>query len=256
MVLTSEVLGPVVHEPPPLEQVRVHVGRLSTLFRTTWASAASTTLPGMVRLLGRPDPKARPELIRHGRDPVPLEEPGQPLAAQRLPALGDEHDGALTAAQPPRRIEDLESAATQRHPVLARGLHSARGNRPDALRPVDLAPHRPADLRARGIRFQVVVGNLLEPETTRPKDKFITSAHGRSRQVIEIGVLGQVIGAAACTGRKLGILHLAGSVLGEEVIVVVEGCSCGVKQVWEVRVDEREEAIVGLIPDTNVMISK
>ena len=58
----------------------------------------------------------------------------------------------------PRRIEDLHGAATQRHPVLAGGLHPACRNSPDTGVPIRLAPHR--DPRARACRPAILSGTL------------------------------------------------------------------------------------------------
>ena len=56
--------------------------------------------------------------MRHGRDPVLLERPLQPLVVKLLPVLVAEHPGAPTAGQPPRRLDDLHRPSAQRHPVV------------------------------------------------------------------------------------------------------------------------------------------
>ena len=108
--------------------------------------------PGMVRLFGGPVPERRPEPMRHRRDPVLPEQSAHLLAAHRSAALADEHDRTPAAAQLPGRAENLQRPPAERHPVRAGGLHPARGNRPDALLPVDLAPRRPSPPSAPGTR--------------------------------------------------------------------------------------------------------
>ena len=67
----------------PLEQVHA----TSTAFWTTCGSAASTTSRGMVRLLDRPAPEARPEFVGHGPD---LDSRMVSMAAQ--PRMGAQTD--------------------------------------------------------------------------------------------------------------------------------------------------------------------
>ena len=58
----------VLHEPAPaLEQVRPAVGGVD-LVADLARQRCLRHLSGMIRLLGRPVPKARPEAVRHGRD--------------------------------------------------------------------------------------------------------------------------------------------------------------------------------------------
>ena len=146
--LASQVVHPVVHEPTAaLEQVGAHVGGLDRV-PDYMGQGRLDDFAGVVRLFGGPVPERRPEPMRHRRDPVLPEQPAHLLAAHLSAALADEHDRTPAAAQLPRRVENLQRAAAQRHTVRAQALHPARGDRPDALLPVDLAPYRPADLDA------------------------------------------------------------------------------------------------------------
>ena len=67
--VAGEVLGPVVHQPPPaLEQVRPRVGRLDLVLNDV-GERRLDHLPRMVGLLGRPVPERRAEAMRQRRRP-------------------------------------------------------------------------------------------------------------------------------------------------------------------------------------------
>ena len=62
------------------------------------------------------------------------------------PALVGEHEQMVAVSQRPRRVEDLQGAAAQGHPVVALHLHACGRDGPHAPGRVDLGPHRPAHL--------------------------------------------------------------------------------------------------------------
>ena len=72
----------------------------------------------MFRHLGRTVPKARPEAVRHGRDPERLEQSGQRGDAERLSAHARKHQQA-DASERTRLLENLQRPTTERDPVLA-----------------------------------------------------------------------------------------------------------------------------------------
>ena len=127
-------------------------------------------LAWVVRLLRRPVPERRAEAMRNGREPVLLEQPAQTLVVKGLAAPGREHDPA-SAAERPRRGEDLQGAAAQRNPVLALHLHPRGRNRPHAAGKVDLthsasrtSPQRAA-VSTRNSNARLAPGNLGEDRT-------------------------------------------------------------------------------------------
>ena len=112
----------------------------------------------------------------HGGDAAPLERPVHPLLVERLAVATGEHDRIAAVAERPRRVEDLQRAAAQRDPVLARRLHPQGRNRPDAAGRVDLRPHRAAHFaRPRG-------GEDHELERQLDGLGRLGSSHGRDRR--------------------------------------------------------------------------
>ena len=70
-----QILRPLLHQPAPaLEQVRTPIGCLNLVLHDM-RQRSLDDLARMVRLLGHPVSKARPEAVRHGHD---LEFPEQP----------------------------------------------------------------------------------------------------------------------------------------------------------------------------------
>ena len=102
-VCSTEVGGPVVHEPsPPREQVRAGVGRLDDLAQ-------------MVRLLGRPVAETGTEPVRDDRNAALFEQQAQLLEIQPPAAPAGEHERAV--AERPGDGKDRQRAPAQRHPV-------------------------------------------------------------------------------------------------------------------------------------------
>ena len=67
-------------------------------------------LAGMVSLLGRPVPEARPEPVRHGRDLERCEQSTQMLFNDRLP-VADGEDNRTAVAERPGLVDDVDGAA-------------------------------------------------------------------------------------------------------------------------------------------------
>ena len=135
-----EIGRPVVHQPPPLEQVRPRVGGLRLVLEHV-GERGLDDFTRMIRLLGGPVPERRPEAVQHSGDLVVLEH----LRATST-WLSTSRSASGTRARCRRRafaprVEDLQrSAAATRRP---RAERTRRARRPDE-RAADFRPAVPA----------------------------------------------------------------------------------------------------------------
>ena len=117
-------------------------------------------LAWIIRLLGRPVAKARPEAVRHGRDPQRAEQSGHRGDAERLSAHARKYELAA-ATERTRLLENLQRTTTERDPVLAITLRARGRDSPHSLVPVDLRLNRPTDLAGvRRRQHQELEGQL------------------------------------------------------------------------------------------------
>ena len=112
-----EVRFPIVHQPPPLEQVRSGIGGLDLVLDDV-RQRRLHDFTRLIRFLGGPISERRPEAVRHGGDRVLLEHLGQRRRGYRPAAPHREHE-PVAVAERARRVEYLDRPAAEREAVLA-----------------------------------------------------------------------------------------------------------------------------------------
>ena len=147
-----QVPRPVDHQrAPAFEQVRAGIGcldpvpdhmRQSRLDHFSW----------MIGLLTCPVPEAGAETVRHGSNPKLAQQPPQLLVIERLPLPTGEHQWTGSLSERPCRFENLQGTSTQRHPVLAVGLHPPGRHGPHPPAAINLRPLSPPHLAPPGCR--------------------------------------------------------------------------------------------------------
>ena len=127
-----------------------------------------------------------------GAEAQVLQRPRQGHVLELPAAAAREHQGTAVA-QPPRRLEQLDGAPAQRHPVLAVRLHAARRHRPHPAGPVHLGPPRPAHLaRPRRRQHQKLERQLHDRPHLGPLNRLDRRRHlavGQGRHVLDARAL-------------------------------------------------------------------
>ena len=142
---SPDEVRPFLHQhPPPLEQVGPAISGLH-LIAIHVRQGELAVLAGRVGALGRPVPERGPEPVRYGLDPEIPEQPGDRVVTE-CAAVGRREDPARSAREFPRFVQDFKHACRQRHPVIAFGLHAARGDRPCLQSEVHFVPCGEPDL--------------------------------------------------------------------------------------------------------------
>ncbi len=145
-VSVVEVLGPLVHEPPPpLEQVRAGVGRLNLVLHDV-GHRRLNYLARMIRLFGRPIPERRAEAVRDGDDSHGT---GASSAASTSRSASRSTWGTAAGAghrRAPAPHRESPAPPAERNTMLSFRLHPRRGDRPHGAGWVDFVPRRQPDL--------------------------------------------------------------------------------------------------------------
>ena len=131
-VCAVEVLSPIVHEPPPLEQVRRRVGRLDPVADDVSERAPPRPSHARGPSPGRRIAEAGSEAVRHGAIFWFFRSPD---SACRATACRRRSGTRAVAAdvERPHRVQDVQSTPAKRHPVPRARLEEGAG-RLDAAR--------------------------------------------------------------------------------------------------------------------------